>query len=102
MKIQDLKNFPIFADYADDEFKECVVPYLTEMEFAAGEFICRQLAILVGVTRGEKTHRIKPAIASFPASAPGAFSAGVCFRYGNSVYTWLCDFAFVRDTVNML
>ncbi len=44
MNINDLRSFPIFGDYSDQEFEEYVVPFLTELNFSAGEFICRERA----------------------------------------------------------
>jgi hypothetical protein len=68
----------------------------------AGDFVCRQFAVYVSVTRGETTHRIKPATAAFSVPDAGASTARFHFRCGNSVYTRLGDFSFVRDAVNML
>ncbi|OIP37309.1 MAG: hypothetical protein AUK47_13730 [Deltaproteobacteria bacterium CG2_30_63_29] len=40
----DLRSFPIFADYSDEELEDSVLPVLTELIFEEDSVICRERA----------------------------------------------------------
>lgn len=76
----DLRSFPIFAGYTDEELEESVLPVLTELIFEADAVICRERApgdSCYFLMSGEVS--VQKAIASGKTEQIGHLEAGALF-----------------------
>lgn len=79
--IEDLRAFgAFFADYDDDELRDIVIPHLAELNFAAGDVICRERApghSCFFLVDGEVS--VETAVSSGRSEQIGQLSAGTIF-----------------------